>query len=81
MSFPKFIVAGMVIGAAYAGIPKLFAHTPSETDICVDQAMQSEEKVNTAVMAAAFMLKKNDQGHLIKHMNTRDAVAAVYCKK
>lgn len=48
---------------------------------CIDQAMTSSTKRTTAETAVAIQLYKSDSQHLIKYVNTRDAVAIVYCSE
>lgn len=50
-------------------------------DICVEQAMQSDSKRQTAKLAAAVYLQRTDQAHLIKYIDLKEAVKAVYCSK
>lgn len=76
------IALGLVIGLVVGCVASPSKPKPVDpTAKCVDDAMQSYSKRQTAEMAMALQFKRMDKDHLIPYITTREAVKVVYCSK
>lgn len=87
MSFIKTFTIALVIGAVVGStaffVKRAFKPSAEQTakSACISEALSSNTKRETAVAVMATHLYQTDKAHLIKHINTTEAVSIVYCSK